>query len=171
MGYLHSPNLSCYALDRIEFWPLIYRSFKFKGLFFKKCPTAPPNKISGYATDQSLDYKKRNNIVSMCQKIRDVIYGACERKQNCINSSKVREKDEVIEEYENELKRFKTHYEELLERQEKIFALGTIDPERHLFLKENAEIVLVQFDKRSFLNFSICCGQHSSNLSMKQKYQ
>ena len=62
----------------------------------------------------------------------------------------MREKDEVIEEYETELKRFKTHYEALLERQEKISALGPVDPERHLFLKENAEIVLVQFDKKSF---------------------
>ena len=69
----------------------------------------------------------------------------------------MREKDEVIEEYETELKRFKTHYEELLERQEKIFALGPVDPERHLFLKENAEIVLVQFDKKKYY----------SNLSFK----
>ena len=49
----------------------------------------------------------------------------------------------MIEEYETELTRFKAHYEEMMERQEKIFALGPIDPERHLFLKENAEIVLV----------------------------
>ena len=59
----------------------------------------------------------------------------------------VKEKDDVIEEYENELSRFKGHYQELLQRQEKIFAMGPIDPERHLFLKENAEIVLVAFFK------------------------
>jgi hypothetical protein len=56
----------------------------------------------------------------------------------------VKEKDEVIEEYEQELSRFKDHYQQLLERQEKVFAMGPIDPERHLFLKENAEIVLVK---------------------------
>ena len=55
----------------------------------------------------------------------------------------MKEKDDVIEEYENELSRFKCHYQELLQRQEKIFAMGPVDPERHLFLKENAEIVLV----------------------------
>ena len=52
----------------------------------------------------------------------------------------------MIEEYAAELARFKSHYEEMMERQEKIFALGPIDPERHLFLKENAEIVLVGLD-------------------------
>ena len=57
---------------------------------------------------------------------------------------KIAEKDDIIDEYESELARFKCHYSELLERQEKIFALGPIDPERHLFLKENAEIVLVK---------------------------
>ena len=59
----------------------------------------------------------------------------------------------MIEEYEAELARFKSHYEEMMERQEKIFALGPIDPERHLFLKENAEIVLVGLDWH-------CDGKH-----------
>lgn len=43
--------------------------------------------------------------------------------------------------------RFKAHFDEMMERQEKIFALGPIDPDRHLFLKENAEIVLVSSSK------------------------
>jgi hypothetical protein len=49
----------------------------------------------------------------------------------------------MLDEYESELSRFKVHFEEMMERQDKIFALGPIDPQRHLFLKENAEIVLV----------------------------
>ena len=59
----------------------------------------------------------------------------------------VKEKDDVINEYEKELTRFKAHYQELLQRQEKVLALGPIDPERHLFLKENAEIVLVSVNQ------------------------
>ncbi len=31
--------------------PLIYKNLKFKGIFGQKCPNAPPNKITGYATD------------------------------------------------------------------------------------------------------------------------
>ena len=50
MGHLHPPNLNYYALDIIEFWPLIYKNLKFVGLFGQNCPIAPPNKISGYAT-------------------------------------------------------------------------------------------------------------------------
>jgi hypothetical protein len=80
-------------------------------------------------------------------------------------SIQISEKDEIIDEYESELTRFKSHYKELLERQEKIFALGPIDPERHLFLKENAEIVLVKIQyylnkienyKLIFQSFVIC---------------
>ena len=68
----------------------------------------------------------------------------------------------MIEEYEAELARFKSHYEEMMERQEKIFALGPIDPERHLFLKENAEIVLVGLDWH-------CDGKHQFQSMEKPK--
>jgi hypothetical protein len=51
--HTHTPNLNCYVLDRIEFWSLIYKNLKFRGLFGQKCPNVPPNKITGYAAGLS----------------------------------------------------------------------------------------------------------------------
>jgi hypothetical protein len=31
-----------YALSKIEFWPLIFKNFKFMGFLGQKCPIAPP---------------------------------------------------------------------------------------------------------------------------------
>ncbi len=42
IGHMYLPNLDCYTHYKIEFGPLIYKDLKFKGLFYHKCPTAPP---------------------------------------------------------------------------------------------------------------------------------
>jgi len=66
-----------------------------------------------------------------------------------------------LQEYEDELRRFKAHFKEMVQRQEKvvskeikkekkffrrfkyilfqIFSMGPVDPERHLFLKVNSD--------------------------------
>lgn len=74
----------------------------------------------------------------------------------------------MIEEYEAELARFKSHYEEMMERQEKIFALGPIDPERHLFLKENAEIVLVGLDWHCDANTNFSPWRNLRSICLKR---
>ncbi len=51
-GAFAPPNLSCYELDRIEFFlPLIYKNLKLWAFLARNVQLHLKNKISGYATD------------------------------------------------------------------------------------------------------------------------
>ena len=50
MGHLHPPSQSCYTLDWMQFFHLLYKIWILIAFFSQKCSTAPPRQISGYAT-------------------------------------------------------------------------------------------------------------------------
>jgi len=51
MGHLHPPNQNYYVLDIMEFLPPTLKKINFSRGLGKEYQTAPPNLISGFATE------------------------------------------------------------------------------------------------------------------------